>query len=78
MGALASAVKRPPFKTPPFKAQSSKRQGEDAAKLDNTERTRLRTQALDWLRADLTAGRKLLDQGFSRNGAKREQKTQHW
>jgi tetratricopeptide (TPR) repeat protein len=28
-------------------------QGEDAAKLDDKERTRLRQQALDWLRADL-------------------------
>ena len=30
-------------------------QGEDAAKLDETEKARLRRQALDWLRADLAA-----------------------
>jgi len=33
-------------------------QGEDAAKLDDKERTRLRKQALDWLRADLALRRK--------------------
>jgi hypothetical protein len=35
--------------------------GEDAAKLDGKERSRWRQQALDWLRADLTALGKLLD-----------------
>jgi tetratricopeptide (TPR) repeat protein len=37
------------------------RQGEDAAKLDDAERLRLRRQALDWLRADLAAWGQLLD-----------------
>jgi serine/threonine-protein kinase len=36
-------------------------QGKDAAKLDDKERARLRRQALDWLRADLDAWRRLLD-----------------
>jgi serine/threonine protein kinase/Flp pilus assembly protein TadD len=37
-------------------------QGEDAGKLDEDERARLRKQALTWLRADLAAWGKLLDQ----------------
>jgi serine/threonine-protein kinase len=36
-------------------------QGEDAAVLDQKERGRLRRQALDWLRADLEARRRLLE-----------------
>ncbi len=36
-------------------------QGEDAAQLDHVEQTRLRRQALDWLRADLTAWGKFLE-----------------
>jgi tetratricopeptide (TPR) repeat protein len=38
-------------------------QGEDAAKLTDKERTRLRQQALDWLRADLALGARLLADG---------------
>ena len=37
--------------------------GEDADKLDDTERARLRRQALGWLRDDLAAWSKLLDGG---------------
>jgi serine/threonine protein kinase/tetratricopeptide (TPR) repeat protein len=37
-------------------------QGKDADKLEDTERARLRRQALDWLRADLQAWGRLLDQ----------------
>jgi tetratricopeptide (TPR) repeat protein len=37
--------------------------GEDAAQLDDQEPARLRQQALDWLRADLTDLGKLLDSG---------------
>jgi Flp pilus assembly protein TadD len=37
-------------------------QGKDVGKLDDKERARLRQQALDWLRADLTAWGRLLDQ----------------
>jgi tetratricopeptide (TPR) repeat protein/serine/threonine protein kinase len=36
-------------------------QGEDAAKLDDKERARLRKQALDWLRADLALWAQVLD-----------------
>jgi serine/threonine protein kinase/Flp pilus assembly protein TadD len=36
--------------------------GEDAARLTDAERAALRRQALDWLRADLDAGRRLLDE----------------
>jgi tetratricopeptide (TPR) repeat protein/serine/threonine protein kinase len=38
-------------------------QGEDAARLDDKERARLRRQALDWLKADHTGLGKLLDSG---------------
>jgi tetratricopeptide (TPR) repeat protein len=38
-------------------------QGEDAAKLDDSQKARLRKQAADWLRADLTAYTKLLNNG---------------
>ncbi len=37
-------------------------QGKDAGKLDGKERGLLRRQALDWLRADLEAWRRLLDE----------------
>jgi len=53
-------------------------QGKDAAKLDDLERTRLRTQALDWLRADLSQWDKLLDQDLAHNRAAVEQKMRHW
>jgi len=36
-------------------------QGKDAAKLDDKERANLRGQAMDWLRADLTAWGRLLE-----------------
>ena len=36
-------------------------QGVDSANLDDQERTRLRKQALHWLRADLAAWTKLAD-----------------
>ncbi len=44
-----------------FAALAAAGQGEDAANLDNTERTRLRKLALDWLRADLAAYAKQLE-----------------
>jgi len=40
-------------------------QGEDAAKLDESEKARLRKQALDWLRADLARWTKQLHSGDS-------------
>ena len=49
--------------TDPFRGVLVTKPIEDAAKLDDTERTRLRQQALDWLRADLTLRTKQLDSG---------------
>ena len=46
-----------------FASLAAAGQGEDAAKLDNAERTRLRKQALDWLRADLALRTKQLETG---------------
>jgi tetratricopeptide (TPR) repeat protein len=40
-------------------------QGKDATTLDGKERARLRRQALAWLRADLEAWRRLLDNGLA-------------
>jgi tetratricopeptide (TPR) repeat protein len=52
--------------------------GEDAAKLDDTERARLRQQALTWLRADLTAWGKLLEQQPDKARAAVLKTMQHW
>ena len=46
-----------------FAALAAAGQGEDAAKLDDNERTRLRKQALDWLKADLAARGSRVDSG---------------
>jgi tetratricopeptide (TPR) repeat protein len=51
-------------------------QGEDAAKLLDTERTRLRQQALDWLRADLGLWARLFADG--KVGRSLAQILQHW
>ncbi len=53
-------------------------QGEDAAKLDDRERKRLRTQALDWLRADLALHEKQLATGKPADRAEVQQKLSHW
>jgi hypothetical protein len=53
-------------------------QGADAAKLDEKERARLRRQALDWLRADLTAWGKLLDKQPEKARAAVQQALRHW
>jgi serine/threonine-protein kinase len=53
-------------------------QGEDAAKLDDKERTRLRQQALDWLRADLALRRKQLESGKPADRAAVQQALHHW
>jgi serine/threonine-protein kinase len=50
--------------------------GEDAAKLDDQERARLRQQALDWLRADLAAWTKLADDAKQHDGIRRT--LAHW
>src|SRR5205823_1382399 len=44
-------------------ARAAAGQGQDAGKLDDGERSRLRAQALAWLRADLAACTRLTDQG---------------
>jgi tetratricopeptide (TPR) repeat protein len=51
--------------------------GKDADKPDDTERTRLRRQALDWLRADLTAWARLLADKPQERPVVR-QKVQQW
>jgi serine/threonine-protein kinase len=53
-------------------------QGEDAMNLADEERTRLRQQALDWLRADLTAWTKVLDKGPPQARQVVAQTLQHW
>jgi hypothetical protein len=53
-------------------------QGEDAAKLDHLERTRLRRQALDWLRADLALRTKQLESGAPADRAEAQKALRHW
>jgi hypothetical protein len=47
-------------------------------KLADEERARLRQQALDWLRADLTAWTKTLDEGQPQARQVVAQTLQHW
>jgi serine/threonine-protein kinase len=51
-------------------------QGNDASKVEDAERSRLRRQALNWLGADLTAWAKLADNATDRPRVR--QKMQHW
>jgi tetratricopeptide (TPR) repeat protein len=53
-------------------------QGKDATNLDDRERTRLRQQALTWLRADLAAWRKQLESDEAKVRPVVQQTTQHW
>lgn len=53
-------------------------QGIDTDKLDSKERTRLRRQALDWLRADLALWDRLLEKGPAKARPVVAQKMQHW
>jgi tetratricopeptide (TPR) repeat protein len=53
-------------------------QGKDAQKLDAKERVRWRQQALDWLRADLTAYGELLEGGKPEDRTLVQQRLQHW
>jgi tetratricopeptide (TPR) repeat protein len=53
-------------------------QGEDASKLDPMERTRLRKQALDWLRADLAAWTRQLESGPPADRAAAQKMLRHW
>jgi hypothetical protein len=52
--------------------------GGDAAKLDDVERTRLRKQAFDWLRADLTAWTEQLESRPPSTGDAARQLLVHW
>ena len=61
-----------------FAALAAAGQGEDAAKLDDKERTRLRRQALDWLKADLAAWGKHLDSGPPQARPAIVQTLSHW
>ena len=61
-----------------FAALAAAGQGEDAAKLDDKERTRLRKQALDWLRADLALRGKQLETGKPADRAEVQQALRHW
>jgi tetratricopeptide (TPR) repeat protein len=53
-------------------------QGEDAAKLDDKEKARLRQQALDWLRADLALPTKQLESGQPAERTAAQQALRHW
>jgi serine/threonine-protein kinase len=53
-------------------------QGKDAGKLDDKERTRLREQALGWLRADLAAWGRLLEKEPQKARPVVIKKMQHW
>src|SRR5262249_26295214 len=52
--------------------------GEDAAKLDDKEKLRLRQQALGWLRADLALRNKQLESGKPTDRAEVQAKMGHW
>jgi hypothetical protein len=53
-------------------------QGEDAAKLQDKERARLRQQALGWLRADLALWTKQLGSGQAADRAEMQRVLRHW
>jgi serine/threonine-protein kinase len=53
-------------------------QGEEADKLGEQERARRRQQALDWVRADLKAYRRLMDNAADKVSGAVVQRVQHW
>jgi tetratricopeptide (TPR) repeat protein len=59
-------------------ARAAAGQGEDAARLDDKEKARLRKQALDWLRADLALRTQQLESGQSAERAAAQQALRHW
>jgi tetratricopeptide (TPR) repeat protein len=59
-------------------ARAAASQGEDAGKLDDKERARLRKQALGWLRADLDLWAKQVENGKPPVRAAARQTLQHW
>ena len=61
-----------------YAALAAAGQGEDAAKLDDKDKARLRQQALDWLRADLALRTKQLESGKPDDRAEVQQALSHW
>jgi eukaryotic-like serine/threonine-protein kinase len=61
-----------------FASLAAAGEGEDAAKLDDKERRRLRQQALDWLKADLAARGNRLDSGTPQARHAVVQTLRHW
>jgi hypothetical protein len=61
-----------------FASLAAASRSEDAAKLDDKERSRLRQQALDWLRADLPLWAKFLDNGKPADRAVLPKALKHW
>jgi superkiller protein 3 len=61
-----------------YAALAAAGQAEDAAKLDDKERVRLRKQALGWLRADLALWTKQLGKGQPGAGAEVQRVLRHW
>ena len=61
-----------------FASLAAAGKGEDAAKLDDKEKARLRKQALDWLRADLALWTKLNDSGPPAARAAMLPMMKHW
>lgn len=53
-------------------------QGKDAERLDDKDRTRLRKQALDWLRANLAAHEKQLENGNPDDRTFAGKRLKHW
>jgi serine/threonine-protein kinase len=53
-------------------------QGQDSARLNDNERTRLRKQVLDWLRADLALRAKQVESGQPAYRAEVQRVMQHW
>jgi hypothetical protein len=66
------------YKAACYAARAAAGQGEDAAKLDDKERARLRKQALDWLRADLVLRTTQLENGQPANRAAVQGALKHW
>jgi tetratricopeptide (TPR) repeat protein len=61
-----------------FAALAAAGRGEDAGKLDDKAKARLRQQALDWLRADLALRTRQLETGKPDDGGAARQALRHW
>jgi serine/threonine-protein kinase len=59
-------------------ARAGCQEGEDAARLDDAERARLRRQALGWLQADLAVRRKQIGSERTGESAQARQALAHW